>query len=320
MLTADRMHGVCAMMPAFTTPDGGQVDNRSTVNVDELMRAVDQIVRDGVDVVATTGTFGELYNLLWEEFQDLTRATVKAVDHRVPCIIGCTSPNPREVIRKMELIQESGADGVILGAPYYMPLTPENAVQFYLDVADRFPSLGIMIYHNPEFHHVTIPVSGFREFATRPNILAMKDSHRQVDAFMNIVDIVKGGVSLFVRQAQLPAYAPLGAAGCWAIDAWMGPWPLLLLRDACKAGDYETAKRVTLEMGRVPSTQDLKWRDLVAKLAMNDAGYCTAGPLRAPFRRIPDAMIEVARARGRAWRELAERCRAEMTAGALAAR
>ena len=35
-----------------------------------------------------------------------------------------------------------------------------------------------MIYHNPTYHHVTLPVPPF-DAHHRPNILAMKDSHRE---------------------------------------------------------------------------------------------------------------------------------------------
>ena len=33
-----------------------------------------------------------------------------------------------------------------------------------------------------------------------------------------------------------------------------------------------------------PNIGNLQWRENVFKLAVNEAGYCTAGPLRAPWR------------------------------------
>ena len=317
MIDRQRLHGVCAMMPAFTTPDGADPDARNTVDVEELAAAVDRIIEDGVDMIATMGTFGEFYGLLWSEQQTLIEATVRAVRGRVPLMIGCTSVNTREAMEKMRFIRDAGADGVITGAPFYMPCTPENAIQFYLDIADRFPELGIMIYHNPEFHHVTLPVSGFKELATRPNIVAMKDSHRNVDAFVALMDIVQDQIKVFVRQGQLFPYAMLGAAGCWSIDVWMGPWPILRLRDACASGDWETARSIASELTRLNPTNDIRWRDHVMKLSINESGYCTAGPLRPPFRRIPDSVIAEAKSRGQRWREFAARERdAMLTASA----
>ena len=319
MLGPQDLAGVCAMMPAFTTNDGDRIDATMTVNTETLSTAVDRIIKDGVDIIATTGTFGEFYSLLWEEQKVLIKATVEAVQKRVPLFIGCTSLNTREVLKKMQFIREAGADGVITGVPFYMPLTGDNAAQFYLDIADAFPDLAILIYHNPPYHRATIPVGAFKELVTRRNIVAMKDSHRNVDAFSKLMDIVQGRIKVFVRQAQLFPYALLGAPGCWSIDVWMGPWPLLSLRDACKAGDWAKARELSRQIRDAtegPSNMDLKWRDQVAKLSINEAGYCTAGPLRAPFRHIPEHVFEEARTRGKRWKKLAESCRAETGARA----
>jgi glyoxylase-like metal-dependent hydrolase (beta-lactamase superfamily II) len=102
------------MVPSFTTPDGGSMDARQTIDVDLLRTGVERMIADGVDVLATTGTFGEVYNLLWEEQQVLIKAMVEVVAKRVPLFIGCTSPNPREVLDKMRFIREVGADGVLV--------------------------------------------------------------------------------------------------------------------------------------------------------------------------------------------------------------
>src|SRR3970040_3975 len=91
MITAQDLKGVMAMMPAFTTPDGGSPGAKDTVNTTELERAVDQIIRDGVDVVTTMGSFGECHTLLPSEKKKLVEATLGAAKKRVPVFIGCTT-------------------------------------------------------------------------------------------------------------------------------------------------------------------------------------------------------------------------------------
>ena len=161
MLSAKDLSGVFAMMPAFATSDAVDVRARETIAVDNLKNGVDRIIRDGVDAIATTGTYGECYNIVWDEFKTLTTATVDAVKKRVPLFIGCTSPNPREVIEKMEFIKDSRADGVLLGVPYYEMPSVADVIQFYRDIAGLFPTLNIVVYHNPENHRFTFPVSDF---------------------------------------------------------------------------------------------------------------------------------------------------------------
>ena len=56
MISANELSGVLAMMPAFATPDAVNIRATETIAVDNLKEAVDRIVRDGINNIATTGT------------------------------------------------------------------------------------------------------------------------------------------------------------------------------------------------------------------------------------------------------------------------
>ena len=310
MLRAQDMQGVMGMMPAFTTPDGDSLTATDTINTVELARAVDRIIGDGIDVIATMGSFGECHTLLPDEHKKLAEATIAAARKRVPVIIGCTSLNTRETLMKMKVAADLGADGVLCGVPFYFPATADNAAQFYLDIADAFPQLGIAIYHNPALHHVKLPVSIFEKLVTRPNIVAMKDSHRTPLEFMQLMNVIKGKISVLCNQSQAYPFVQMGAAGCWSINAWLGPWPVLHLRDAWRAGDWETVKQICLDLeahGRTKTGGGLNWRENHAKIAMNYAGYCAPGPLRPPFRNIPPEVVEDAKKLAAGWKKLCEK-------------
>jgi trans-o-hydroxybenzylidenepyruvate hydratase-aldolase len=306
MLSASDLKGILGMMPAFATPDATDVRATQTVAVDNLKEGVDRIIKDGVNNIATTGTYGECYNLLFDEFKTLAVATVEAVKKRVPLFIGCTSPNPREVIQKMNFVKDLGADGVLLGVPYYESLTVPNAVQFYRDIGELFPKLNIVIYHNPENHKFTIPVKAFQELVKIPTIIGMKDSHRSPQAFMELQRIVDGKLSVFVNQTQLYPYFELGAAGCWSTEVWMGPWPVLYLLDVVKRGDAATAKQVIADIvgdgsGGRPAAGD--------KRPQEYADYCKVGPTRVPFVHFSEPALEKAKRRAAHWMKLNDKYR-----------
>jgi dihydrodipicolinate synthase/N-acetylneuraminate lyase len=308
MLSARDLGGVLAMMPAFATPDAAAIDAVDTIALDALASGVDRIISDGVDVIATTGSFGEFHTLLDDEFATLTAATVDAVRGRVPLFVGCTSLHSREVVRKMQLVDASGADGVLVGIPFYFPSTLENALRFLTEIATMFPNLAIMIYHNPVLHHVALPVGAFRSLVEHPNIVAMKDSHRDTAGFMALDEVIRDAISVFVIQTQYYPYAQLGAAGCWSIDAWMGPPPVTRLRDAIAAGDDETARAIVLDFQAMSlAGASLSWRETLAKLAVAEAGYCDPGPLRAPFIEIPADVRDAARRRAKEWAALCDK-------------
>lgn len=301
------LRGVIAMMPSFTTDDGTGLDAVDTIDTGRLKDGVDRIIGDGVNAIATAGSFGEVYNLLPAEHATLTAAAVDAVGGRVPLFVGCTEPNPRATLERLRMIRDSGASGAFVGAPYYMPQSVENAVRFFEEIADRFPELAFMLYHNPGLHHVTLPVPSVVRLAQRPNIVAIKDSHRETVPFSKMVAGVGDQLQIYVYQAQLFPYALLGANGCWSINAWMGPWPILQLRDACAAGDWDAARAIAEEaFGSDAPGTDPRYRELQLKIAVQAAGYVDPGPLRAPFWELPDDVVAAARTRGEKWRALAE--------------
>src|SRR3989454_5315431 len=310
MISAKDVQGVMAMMPSFSTKDAGDLTAGATIDVDNLRSSVDRIIKDGVDVITTTGSFGECYNLFWDEFKTLAAATVEAVKKRVPIFIGSTSPNPREVVQRLKFVQDIGADGTLLGVPYYDAQSPDFIADFYCQIAEMFPKLGIVIYHNPVNHKVKIPVSVFPRLVKMPNIIGMKDSHRDTREFVRLMDIIRGKISVMTNQAQMFPYYRMGAAGCWSIDAWMGPWPVLHLRNLVRAEKDQEALRVISEImaaagGERPGGDE----GATAKLPIEFAGDVNPGPARTPIIEFSDTTIERAKKKAEGWKALCTKYR-----------
>ena len=305
MLAASDIGGMMAMMPAFAKDSAADLRVTDTISVERLRAGLDRMVRDGADVIATTGSFGECHTLLPNEFETLVRESVEVVRRRVPLFVGVTSVNARETVEKMRVVADTAADGVLLGVPYYFPSTVENAVRFFRELAELFPKLAILVYHNPALHHVTLPVEAFEALVKIPQIVGMKDSHRETAAFMQLQKVIRDRISVMCMQLQYVPYAQLGAAGFWSIDAWMGPWPLFALRDAVARGDIEGAKAIILDLlGPGTRKTNLSWRETAAKIAIGMAGYVEPGPLRPPFLDIPAEVLEAQRKRVERWNSL----------------
>jgi hydratase-aldolase len=311
MLTAKDIGGLMGMMPAFATDNAGDFRASDTVDVDRLHKGVDRAIRDGINVISTTGSFGECHTLTMDEFRVLANETVAAVKKRVPLFIGTTSPNTRETIEKMRIVEAAGADGVLAGVPYYFPSSLDNAINFYREIGETFPKLNIMIYHNPALHHVRLPIAAFSEITRNPAVVAMKDSHREPLEMARLCKLTAGKMSLMVNQGQYFSYADFGAAGFWSIDAWMGPWPLLALRDAVARGDRKAAVEITADFA-APSTgapPNLQWRETASKIAVRMVGYVDPGPLRPPFVHVPDSVVEAQRKKVERWQALCAKYR-----------
>lgn len=310
MLEAKDIGGLMAMMPAFATDDAASMTARNTVDVARLRTGLDRMVRDGANVIATTGSFGEFHTLLMDEFEVIARESADIVNKRVPLFVGVTSDNARLVVEKCKIVAQTKADGLLLGMPYYFPSTQENAIRFLREITTMFPKLNIMLYHNPTLHNVTIPVETFEELKKMPQIIGMKDSHRDPLTFMKIQDVMKGRLSVFCAQFQYYTYSQLGAAGLWSIDSWMGPWPLFALRDAVKRGDWAAAREITLDISPKGTRKvNLSWRETASKISCKYAGYVDPGPLRPPFLEIPKEVDEAQRKKAENWKQLCAKYR-----------
>lgn len=315
MYAPEDLHGLMAMMPAFTTADAHDLKATNTVDVGNLRAGVDRMINDGAGVITTTGSFGECHTLLPDEFQTLVHAVIEVVNKRVPLIIGCTSVHSRETYQKMLFARDAGAEGVLIGVPFYEAATVPNAIRFYHDLAEAVPELSIMIYHNPVNHHIHIPVPAFEKLVENRSIVGMKDSHRTPLELMRLHKIIHSKIAHLVNQAQLYPYYEMGASGCWSIDAWMGPWPVLRLLRAVEEGDVETAKQVTFDItggsggGRLPIPNDNS-----GKLSLGFAGYCNPGPLRPPFMEVSEESIAREKKRAEYWKSLCAKYRPQVEA------
>lgn len=310
MVTAKDVQGVMAMMPSFSTDDAGDLKATATVAVDNLQTGIDRMIKDGIDVITTTGSFGECYNLFWDEFKTIASASVEAAKKRVPLFIGSTSPNAREVVQRLKFVQDIGGDGTLLGVPYYDAQSPDYIVDFYSQIAEMFPKLAILIYHNPVNHKVKIPVSVFPRLVKYPNIIGMKDSHRDTREFVRLMEIIRGKISVMTNQAQMFPYYRMGSSGCWSIDAWMGPWPVLYLRNLVRAGkDHEALQIITEIMSAAGGERPGGNEGATAKLPIEFAGYVKPGPARTPIVKFSESAIERAKKKAEGWKKLCDKYR-----------
>ncbi len=117
MMSASDIGGMMAMMPAFATDEAADLRATDTVSIERLRGGLDRMVRDGANVIATTGSFGECHTLLPKEFETLARESADIVRRRVPLFVGVTSVNARETVEKIRLVADTAGDGGPRGRP-----------------------------------------------------------------------------------------------------------------------------------------------------------------------------------------------------------
>lgn len=313
MLTAQDIRGVCALVTSPATPDGGSAKATKTFNRDAFAKIVEDRIREGVDIIATTGTAGEGHTLLWEEHKELIATAVEVVNKRVPLFTGTTSLNTREIIEKTKYATDAGADGVLNGVPMWLAPSWQNAVQCYRDLAEACPRTAIMVYHNPFAFRVTIPPPGWVELAKIPQVVAAKQTVSELNHFMGVLRAVEDKISVLASDNNGYPTMMFGARGLWSTRASMGAGPVVALYRACKNGDWEAAKRIQNDIVDAGYTRKITIAEFhiydaaIVKTAINAALDGLAGPIRPPFVHLPQHVEQAAIEVGLQWKGLCEK-------------
>ncbi|MFK0113026.1 dihydrodipicolinate synthase family protein [Streptomyces sp. NPDC091217] len=302
-----------ALPPTPLLPDVDVLDSKSTVDTDELVRAVDQMIHDGVSMVALGGTTGECASLTWPEKVAAYAQVAATARGRVPVFAGATALGTREVVEQMRVVRALGLDGAFVGLPLWQTPTVEGAIRFFEDLARAVPDLPILLYANSFMFKFDFPLEFWQGIAQRcPTVIAAKvgfDYDRAVfEAAGGQVNFINGEGTLPKVYREMPESVTAG----WATSCAMGPEPWVAALAAIERGDQATATEVFADIDAVPLpipdfADFAKYNIQLEKARIDAAGYMRCGPARPPYTDFPDAWRRAAEENGRAWAVLRQK-------------
>ena len=145
-ITAHDIRGVVGILPSPATAGAERWDAIDTVNLPETEKMVRAVVDAGVDIIMTTGTFGECATLTWPELQSLVDCVVQTAARRKLVFAGVTTLNTRDTIERGRALVALGADGLFVGRPMWIALDDAQIVAYYRDIAAALPGVPIVAY------------------------------------------------------------------------------------------------------------------------------------------------------------------------------
>ena len=316
MLTKDDIRGVSVMAPTPCKPGADGWDSTDSVDLEETARMTENLIRDGVGSIAFNGTTGECAALLMEEKQAFWGTIVDVAKKRIPLFAGCTALGTKETIRQMRIARDMGFDGAFVGLPLWQTPTLENSVQWFADLSEAVPELGIMVYSNQMFFKSVFPTPFWAGVGKRaPRVITNKVAY-STDHLLEDIRVAGHQVN-FMPAAEGPTFYQTWR-GCrgdinavWSTSAAMGPEPMVALADAIAKDDEARVKEIAHDIHNVPFFQPgMDWADFpkvnvqFEKARFNAAGYINCGPTRAPYRDLPEVWAKAAEANGKGWAEL----------------
>lgn len=233
MLQANQWKGVY-------TPVVTPFSASGSIDKPEWAKLLELLISEGVDGLIVAGTTGEFYSLDAAEKADAFKFVVDVVGKRVPVLAGTSCIGTRETVQLTQVARDMGADGALLLPPAFCMPTPKEIAGYFRAIAEV--GLPIMAYNNPARTGVNIGAALASELKNIKNIVAYKETQKDIYAFLETLRVFAGSVSIF---AGLEPYASTqfsrGAVGIVSTISNVAGKDVVALNRALAAGDYKAA-------------------------------------------------------------------------------
>jgi dihydrodipicolinate synthase/N-acetylneuraminate lyase len=259
------------IFPPLVTP----LTDRDALDMASVERLIEHVLTGGVHGLFLLGTTGEGPSLSWRLKAEVAELGCRRVAGRVPVLIGVTDPSFVDALRLAKIAAEFGADAVVIGPPYYLPLSQSELAAYIERFAAASP-LPVLLYHIPSLTKVGFEIDTVRRLLDTQKVIGLKDSGRDMTYQHSLrrVTAARRDFSILVGPEELLAEAVLlGAHGGMCGGANMAPQLYVDVFEAARTTDIG---RLRLLHERV--------------IAISDAIYSIGGPESSYFRGLKCAL------------------------------
>lgn len=295
-VTVDDIKGVVGIIPTPSTPDAADWRATNTVNLEQTRILVDAVVGAGINILMTTGTFGEGASLTWTESQDFVRCVIDATRGRCPLFAGVTTLNTRDTIQRARTLVEMGVDGLFVGRPMWLPLYDQGIVRYYRDIAEALPGVPQVVYDNPHAFKGKISPEIYAQLGAIPELIAAK--HTGGPALEADLKAVGRSLRLLPFDAvwfDLAEKYPESVTACWSGNVACGPNVIVALARAIARSEWKLAREISVEINWAAEAQVpggvlntfLDYSIPIGNGRFRGAGLFKPGPPRPPYTEAP---------------------------------
>lgn len=192
------------------------------------------------------GTTGESTSVSVKEKERLIAYGIKYAEKKINVFAGISSNCLQECIDDGNKFAEIGADAVVAHLPFYYPISPDNMIKFFTQIAENV-KCPLILYNNPITVKDSIPLEVVEELSHHDNIAGFKDSERGVDRLDKAIGLWKDreDFTFLLGWAAQSAYAVLkGCDGIVPSTGNLTPALYKELYDAATKGDADLANQL----------------------------------------------------------------------------
>ncbi len=247
-----------------------------------LGEMIEHQIHAGINALVLCGTTGEAATLEEDEFAEVVAFGAEKVGGRIPCLVGCGSPNTQRAIRYAKAAEKYQADGILLVTPYYNKGTRAGIQQHFRAVAEAC-GLPTIIYHIPGRTGVRLSIDDLEQIATHPLMCGIKEASGDMEYFAELALQLGDEIGLYTgNDALLLPSLSLGGQGVISVVS------NLLPRETCRIcrdfwdGKCDDAAQAQLRLSPLIRLLFAETNPAPLKCALALCGQCD-GRLRLPM-------------------------------------
>ena len=289
-------HGI---IPPMTTPftKAGEPYEKG------LRELVDFQVEGGSEGLFINGTYGSGPLMSVDQRKQVAEIVLDQAAGRIDVINHVGTTNTADSVALAQHSQEIGIEVVAAISPYYMGHKEPTVVNFFKTMVESV-DIDVYVYNNPKCSGVQISPSFLRHLY-EVGVAGVKDSGfgfiEFVDFVLEMADVPDFTIVVGTEGIALPAWMS-GAKGCVSGLANCFPEIMRRLWDLFKAGKYEEAAAVQLDVNRarnylhIPASTNAACYTMLLERGV-DVGYPKA-PVMFPEQDKADKMIAAYKSMG----------------------
>lgn len=270
-------------IPALITPfRDGIVDERA------FQKLVERQIAEGSHGLVPCGTTGESVTLSLQEHVRVVELCVEAAAGRVPVIAGAGSNNTAHSIELARHAKASGADAVLVVAPYYNKPSQDGIVAHFRAISEAV-DIPIIAYNVPSRTVIDIAPETVGRLSQLKNVIGIKDASSDLGRVARHRALCgEDFILLSGDDASALGFNAFGGRGCISVTANVAPKPFAQMQEATLQGAFDAARKLDGVMSELHKTLFVEPSPGPTKYACSLLGLCT-DEVRLPLLTCSDA-------------------------------
>ena len=254
----------------------------SGIDYDSLCALIQRQIEAGVSAILACATTGEAATLTREERREIISFTVREASGRVKVLAGIGSNNTQAALEAAREAESSGADAVLLTAPYYNKTSRDGLLRHFTTVADGC-GLPLIVYNVPSRTAIGCTPEIYEALAEHPRINGVKEASGDFTLISRAMRRCGDELAFWSgNDDQTLAMMAMGARGVISVASNLIPREMSLLCESALSGDFSRARAIHRAYADLFEALFSEVNPIPVKTALHAMGFFP-GDLRLPL-------------------------------------